>query len=129
MTAPFAYDTVEYPSAALAQAHPGHLHAVSRMFGVAAAPVEECRYLEVGCGDGTHSIAAGLALPGATFIGVDLSAAAIERGKRVIAELGLSNVSLYATDLTRWDPPAGGFDYVVAHGLYAWVPHVVRDGL
>jgi SAM-dependent methyltransferase len=129
MAEPFAYDTVEYPSQALPQAHPGHLHAVARMFGVAAAPAERCRYLEVGCGDGTHSIAAALALPGATFIGIDLSASAVEKGNRVIAELGLPNVSLYATDLTTWEPPPGGFDYVVAHGLYAWVPRSVRDGL
>src|SRR5262245_5300536 len=109
MNEPFAYDTVEYPSAALSQAHPAHLH------GVAAAPVDRCRYLEVGCGDGTHSIATALALPDATFIGIDLSTSAVEKGNRVIAELGLTNVSLYATDLTTWEPPPGGFDYVVAH--------------
>jgi SAM-dependent methyltransferase len=129
MAEPFAYDTVEYPSVALPQAHPGHLHAVARMFGVAAAPVERCRFLEIGCGDGTHSIAAALALPDAAFVGIDLSSVAVERGNSVIAELGLSNVSLYAADLTTWVPPSNGFDYVVAHGLYAWVPQSVRDAL
>ena len=47
----------------------------------------------------------------------------------MIAELGLSNVSLYAADLTTWEPPASGFDYVVAHGFYSWVPAPVRDAL
>jgi SAM-dependent methyltransferase len=129
MAEPFAYDTVEYPSAALPQAHPGHLYAVARMFGVAATAVGRCRFLEIGCGDGTHSIAAALALPDAAFVGIDLSPVAVERGNAVIAELGLSNVSLYAADLTTWQPPPGGFDYVVAHGLFAWVPHPVRDAL
>ncbi len=129
MTTAFAYDTVEYPSAALPQAHPGHLFAVARMFGLNPAPVERCRYLEVGCGDGTHLIACALVLPRATFVGVDLSTVAIERGNRMIAELGLSNVTLYAADLTKWEPPAHGFDYAVAHGFYSWVPSFVRDSL
>lgn len=129
MTALFAYDTVEYPSAALPQAHAGHLHAVSRMFGLPSPPVENCRYLEIGCGDGIHLIASALELPEAAFVGVDLSSVAVERGNRMIAELKLPNVSLYAADLTAWDPPGGEFDYVIAHGLYSWVPAPVRDAL
>jgi SAM-dependent methyltransferase len=129
MTTAFAYDTVEYPSAALPQADPAHLLAVARMFGLDAAPLERCRYLEVGCGDGTHLLASAIALPDATFVGIDLSTVAIERGNRMVAELRLPNVSLYAADLTKWEPPAGGFDYTVAHGLYSWVPAPVRDGL
>jgi methylase of polypeptide subunit release factors len=86
MTAPFAYDTVEYPSAALPQAHPGHLYAIARMFGLDPAPAEGCRYLELGCGDGIHLIAAALGLPNATFVGVDLSSVAIERGNQMIAQ-------------------------------------------
>jgi predicted methyltransferase family protein/methyltransferase family protein/protein-lysine methyltransferase-like protein len=129
MTASFTYDVVDYPSVALPQVHPGHIHAVARMFGVAAAPVDRCRYLEIGCGDGLNLIAAAAGLPEATFVGIDLSSAAITRGQAMIAELGLANVSLYAADLTAWTPPAGGFDYVVAHGLYSWVPATVRDAL
>jgi SAM-dependent methyltransferase len=99
------------------------------MFGLAAAAVEHCRYLEIGCGDGIHLIASAIGLPDATFVGVDLSTVAIERGNRMIAELKLPNVSLYAADLTAWTPPGGGFDYVIAHGLYSWVPPPVRDAL
>lgn len=128
MTPIFAYDAVEYPTVALSQAHPGHLHAVARMYGLDPVPPDRCRYLEIGCGDGTHLIACALALPGATFAGIDLSATAVERGTRMIAELGLPNVTLYAADLTTWQP-ADGFDYAVAHGLYSWVPPPVRDGL
>jgi SAM-dependent methyltransferase/methyltransferase-like protein len=129
VTTTFAYDEVEYPSAALPQAHPGHVHAVARMFGRDPVPADRCRYLEVGCGDGTHLIACAFALPESTFVGVDLSAVAVERGRRLAGQLGLSNVSLYAADLTAWEPPPGGFDYVVSHGCYSWVPAPVRDGL
>ena len=129
MSTTFAYDAVEYPTAALPQAHPGHIYAIARMFGLDPAPVERCRYLEIGCGDGMHLLATAVAMPDATFVGIDLSSVAIDRGNRLIAELGLSNVSLYATDLTKWGPPSDGFDYAVAHGLYSWVPPFVRDGL
>src|SRR5579872_1247924 len=129
MSQVFAYDSVDYPSSALPQAHPGHLYAVSQMFGVNAAPVENCRYLEIACGEGTHLIAAAIGLPNAKFVGIDLSSAAIERGNTIIAELGLSNVTLSTADLTNWVPPTDGFDYVIAHGLYSWVPKFVRDGL
>src|SRR5262249_13541798 len=57
MTAIYPYDAVDYPSAALPEAHPSHLFAVASMFGMDPAPVDRCRYLEVGCGDGTHLIA------------------------------------------------------------------------
>lgn len=127
MSEPFAYDAVEYPSSGLPQLHPGHLFAVARMFGCDPAPVERCRYLEFGCGDGTHLIACAMGLPDATFVGVDLSAEAIARGERMVAALGLRNVRLLAADVMEWTPPAGEFDYACAHGLYSWVPPVVRD--
>lgn len=129
MTVPFAYDVVDYPSTALSQAHPGHLFAVARMFGCPAAPVDQCRMLEVGCGDGLHLIACAVGLPKATFLGLDLSTAAVARGQRMIAELGLTNVTLVAADVTAWTPPAEPFDYAVAHGLYSWVPPFVRDAV
>lgn len=127
MPDPFAYDAVEYPSVGLAQMHPGHLYAVARMFGAAPAPPDRCRYLELGCGDGTHLIACAIGLPDATFVGVDLSAVAVDKGNRLISDLGLKNVTLHAADLTAWRPEAGGFDYAAAHGLYSWVPEFVRD--
>ncbi|WP_157368593.1 methyltransferase regulatory domain-containing protein [Zavarzinella formosa] len=129
MSAPFAYDVVDYPSTALAQAHPSHLHAIARMFGCPAAPVERCRVLEAGCGDGLHLIACAVGLPESTFVGIDLSTMAVQRGNRMIAELGLENVTLHASDVTAWMPPAKPFDYAIAHGLYSWVPSFVRDAV
>lgn len=125
----FAYDAVDYPTAVIAETHPGHLYAVGRMYGVNAAPIERCRMLEVGCGDGWNLIACAMGLPNATFAGVDLSAKAIARGNAAIAELGLTNVTLHATDLADWEPPAEPFDYALAHGFYSWVPANVRDAL
>ena len=129
MPAPFAYDVVDYPSLALPQAHPGHLCAVARMFGCDPAPVENCRVLEVGCGDGLHLIACAIGMPRATFVGLDLSTEAVARGHRLIGDLGLTNIALLAADVTTWSPPDEPFDYAFAHGFYSWVPPFVRDAV
>src|SRR5206468_4300575 len=65
------------------------------------------------------------ALPGSTFVGVDLAPAAIERATAEAKSLGLSNVRFHCADLLEW-PPDGPFDYVIAHGLFSWVPEPVR---
>lgn len=129
MTSPFAYDVVDYPSSALPKAHPGHLHALARMFGCDPSPADRCRVIELGCGDGTHLIACAIGLPDATFVGLDLSTQAVDRGNRLIGELGLRNVTLHTADVTTWEPPPEKFDYAIAHGLYSWVPPVVRDAV
>jgi SAM-dependent methyltransferase len=123
------YDVVAYPGAAFPQAHPDRLATLATLFGLAPAPVERCRVLELGCGDGTHLVAAALGLPDATFLGVDLAAAPVARGRETIRDLGLTNVTLRQGDLGEMTAAEGPFDYVVAHGLYSWVPPAVRDRL
>ena len=85
--------------------------------------------LDIGGGDGANLIPMAVAYPDAQFIGFDLSQNAIARGQRVIEALELSNIRLEARDLLEADFGAGAFDYVIAHGLYAWIPEVAGDGL
>ena len=70
-----------------------------------------------------------MGLPSAQFVGCDLSARALDTGRRMIAELGLSNVTLVEEDLSTLSPSQGTFDYIIAHGVYSWVPASVRDAL
>ena len=70
-----------------------------------------------------------LALPGASLVGVDAAPKAIARGQGLVAELGLDNVTLQARRIEEHSPAAGAFDYVIAHGVYSWVPAAVRDRL
>jgi len=70
-----------------------------------------------------------MSLPSAQFVGCDLSARALDTGRRMIAELGLSNVTLVEEDLSTLSPSQGTFDYIIAHGVYSWVPASVRDAL
>jgi SAM-dependent methyltransferase len=126
---PYSYDQVAYEARATPQAHPDRLFVVGSLFGLSPCPPDRCRYLEVGCGDGTHLIAAALTLPGSRFVGLDLSQTAVAQGRALAAELGLTNVTLHHADLMTWEPEPGSFDYVVAHGVYSWVPAPVRDRL
>jgi hypothetical protein len=66
------------------------------------------------------------AYPESTYVGVDLSARAIERGQRMLAETGIRSVELRAVSITDVDSSWGEFDYIIAHGVYSWVPADVR---
>jgi hypothetical protein len=44
-----------------------------------------------------------------------------------VASLGLTNIELIHCDILDFDPSSGQFDYIIAHGVYSLVPHVVRE--
>jgi SAM-dependent methyltransferase len=121
-----AYDTVVYPSRCYPQTHPDRLATLATLFGMWPAPVENCRVLELGCGDGGNLLAMAFALPGSAFVGVDLAPSAIARANDEARALGLANIEFHCADLLDWSPPGGAFDYVIAHGLISWVPDAVR---
>jgi SAM-dependent methyltransferase len=124
-----AYDAVPYLGHPFAQTHPDRLATLATLFGLEPPPVERCRVLELGCGDGGNLIPMALGLPGAQLLGVDASAGAIARGRALVDALRLPNVALKALPIEDFDAPPGGFDYVIAHGVYSWVSGRVRDRL
>ena len=85
--------------------------------------------LELGCGDGGNLVPMALGLPGAQFVGIDSAATAIERGRALAATLDLTNVTLEPVAIEDYEPAAGAFDYVIAHGVYSWVAPPLRDRL
>ena len=118
-----------YPSYLHMHYHPGRLGFLAKARGLAPPPVDKCRLLDIGCGDGTSLLTFGFGLPDARFTGVDLDADLIANGTRAACDLGLSNVELRALDATRIGAEFGQFDYIAAHGFYSWVPHEVREKL
>jgi len=126
---PTPYDEVRYPGHPYAQTHPDHLATIGTLFGMRPAPVGECRVLEVACGDGANLVPAAYALPGSSFVGFDLAAWPIAAGRAVIERLGLQNITLLQGDLAGFDAGGGSFDYVIAHGLYSWIPPEAREAL
>ena len=123
------YDAIAYDAIAHPLTHPNRLATVATFLGMSPPAVATCRVLEVGCNDGANLIPMALTLPGAQFVGCDLSPRAIEAGRVTIDALGLSNVTLVEEDLAALSPLHGTFDYILAHGVYSWVPPAVRDSL
>ena len=122
-------DRIHYPGAAWEHSHPDRIAANARMFGLEPAPVGHCRVLELGCGAGRNLVAMACGLPDAHFLGVELAARPIEAGRDLVRALGLSNIELRQADIL--EPPAelGEFDYIIAHGVYSWVPARVREAM
>jgi SAM-dependent methyltransferase len=124
---PTRYDEIAYPSFSFAQTHPDRLGAIAALYGLSPAPVERCRVLELGCGNGSNLIPMAFCLPESRFVGVDLAASQIQAGLARAAGLGLRNIELRCADLMEITPELGQFDYLIAHGLYSWVPPQVRE--
>ena len=119
------YDAVLYPTRAFIQTHPDRLATLAALFGLAAPPPAACSVLELGCGAGGNLLPMAVALPGSTFVGIDTSRRAIERAQATTARLGLTNISFEEISIEDYEP-AGSVDYVIAHGVFSWVPEPVR---
>ena len=102
-----SYDLIPYVSKAYSQSHPDRLAAIATLAGLRPVPVVSCRVLELGCAAGGNLIPMAVALPGSTFLGIDLSSKQIDEGKRLVAELGLKNIELTRKDIQELGPDAG----------------------
>jgi SAM-dependent methyltransferase len=129
MTSSTAYDNVPYPSKAFTHTHPASIEALASFRRLVTAPADNCRVLELGCGSGGNIIPMAHAYPESTFVGIDLSGHAVGEGQRTVADLGLSNVTLHQRDILEGVDPFGSFDYIIAHGVYSWVPGTVREAI
>jgi methyltransferase-like protein/SAM-dependent methyltransferase len=124
----FSYDVLAYPSFIFPQTHPDRLSAIAKILGMNPAPAEKCRVLELGCGTGTNLNWLAHNLPESEFIGIDLAQIHISEAEKNKAELELQNVSFFSKDVLEISQETfGKFDYIIAHGLFSWVPDFVRE--
>jgi SAM-dependent methyltransferase len=124
------YDEVRYSNYPYAQTHPDRLATVAILHGLQPPDPFQARVLEIGCGAGGNLLAMAAATPGIQAVGVDLAASAIEEGRAAVAAVGLENLELRQGDVRELtDGRLGTFDYIVAHGVYAWIPPDARDAL
>ena len=120
------YNDVPYTSAPDPARHPERLATLGTLLGLDVAPLPTCRVLELACGDGANLVPIASTLPGATFVGFDFAAAPIARAQRMVSELRLANVHAVQLHLREVPGDFGTFDYIIAHGLYSWIPADVR---
>lgn len=127
MTTP--YDRVAYPTTVFAQTHPERLAVLARLAGLDPVPPQQARILEIGGGTCVNLLSMAAMWPGCEAHGFDLSENAIARGVEIAGASGLTNVTLAVEDIcaAHHRYAAGSFDYVIAHGVYAWVPPQVRE--
>jgi len=91
-----------------------------------APPVEGWRVLEIGCGDGSNILPMAFDYPEGRFVGLDRALNPVEAGRALASRLQLANIELHAADLLEWEPD-GEFDYIIAHGIFSWVPEEIRE--
>ncbi len=128
MKSRFSYDRLPYPSKFFVQAFPDRLATNATLFGMSPADPATSRVLELGCGNGSNLIAQAYLWPDASFVGVDLAQVHIDDANSAAAELGLTNVEFRQMDVADMSAADfGTFDYIVAHGLFSWVPEFVRQ--
>ena len=122
-----SYDEVPYPRWTGLITHPNRLACMATLFGLQPAEVATCRVLELACASGGNLIPMAYGLPQASFVGVDLSSVQLTAGKAVVESLGLTNIRLEHANILDLPDDFGTFDYIIAHGVYSWVPPAVQD--
>jgi SAM-dependent methyltransferase len=121
-----AYNDVPYTSVPDAARHPDRLATIGTLLGLDVAPLATCRVLEFACGNGSNLVPIAATLPNASFVGFDFAALPVSRAQSMARDLRLTNIRLLQLDLRDLPEELGSFDYVIAHGLYSWVPTEVR---
>ncbi len=124
-----AYDEVLYESHPFSQTHPNRLATIGKLFGMTPAPLGKCRVLELGCSSGGNIIPLAERYPGSEFVGIDASAKQIALGQETLQALSLPNLRLLHEDILKFSPEFGKFDYIIAHGVFSWVPRDVQDAI
>ncbi|MEO8127905.1 MAG: class I SAM-dependent methyltransferase [Bryobacteraceae bacterium] len=123
----FLYDQFPYEGFPITATHPDRIIPVAKLLGMEPAPATACRVLELGCGDGANILPMAAVMTGSHFVGIDLAQHPIEKATAMAQAMGLKNIRFQQMNVMDLDAGFGEFDYILAHGLYSWVPDVVRD--
>jgi SAM-dependent methyltransferase len=87
-------------------------------------------WCELGCGPGMAPIIFAATHPEGQFHGIDAMPDHIARGRDVAERAGIRNLTFHALDFEKacgLDLPQ--FDYIVAHGVYAWIDEAAAASL
>ena len=123
------YDEVPYLATSFSNTHPEALAVAALLRGLEPPPLEGARVLELGCARGGNLVPIAWSLPRTEHVGVDLSRRQIAEAEELARAVGVFNVAFHAMDLRDLDDSFGTFDFVIAHGLFSWVPPDVQDAL
>lgn len=124
------YDQLPYRCQPIEWTAPERLTLASLLHGGPTPDLRHYRVLELGCGDGSNLLPMAYYRPQATFIGVDNATTQIQIANTRSQQLGLDNTQWLTLDFRQADAHLEGhFDFIIAHGVFSWVPDGVRDAL
>ncbi|SUU38411.1 cyclopropane fatty acyl phospholipid synthase [Actinobacillus seminis] len=125
--APNEYDRIPYRSKGFYRSSPVRMATVGTLFGLESIQMKKARILELGCSYGGNIIPFAVNFPQSKVVGVDLSKVQVDEGNRIIAEMGLKNIELKAMNMLDIDEKFGEFDFIICHGVFSWVPDIVKE--
>lgn len=108
---------------------PQHLRATAHLYGLATSPLADARVLVLGCGTAEGMLPFSLAHPRSRLVGIDISEQLIRSGIDIINRLKLDNIALHCQDYGSLDESLGQFDYIIATGLYSYLPSQTAEYL
>jgi methyltransferase-like protein/ubiquinone/menaquinone biosynthesis C-methylase UbiE len=118
---------LSYPPYSYQTTHIGRLGAIGRIFGLDTQPSPTSRVLELGCANAINLLAMAQLYPGGEFIGIDYSIKQIEWANKARKDADINNARFICADVSTLDhEPLGQFDYIIAHGIFSWVPKHVQ---
>ena len=125
---------VAYPDHFQRELMPVWLHAVTTALGFVPPDISRpYRWCELGCGGGLSAMVAAACNPLGDFTAIDIDATQMQRARAMAEASGVGNVRFIAADLCDYavSPEDDGkpFDFIVLHGLWAWVGDEVRDAV
>lgn len=125
-----AYELYAYPGATIPYTAPAHVALCARWARGGCTATERFTVVELGCGDGGNLLPLAFYHPRSVFVGIDSSRSALDRAQEAADRLGVTNIRYVCRDIrdvtARELAPV---DYIIAHGLYSWVPEDVRGAI
>ncbi len=123
------YEARVYPAMSHPSADPAVNVVAARLAGLEPANPANARILEIGCGTGHHLLPLAKRWPRSEFLGVDFSEKAISLACQRAETAELGNARFYPASILGFESGEPGFDFIIAHGVFSWVPDDVKIGL
>ena len=128
-----SYDELPYISAAFPGTSPARLEALASFLSLTPPPSKTAKVLEIGCSYGGNLFPFAIANPQAKVLGIDLSEVQINKAKELAAQMRVDNIEFKAKDICDFTDADvsdySKFDYIICHGVYSWVPNMVKDAI
>lgn len=125
-----AYDDLRYRSLPIEWTSPERIAVASLLHGGPKHTISNNRVLELGCGDASNLLPMAYYRQEAYFVGIDGAISQIQLAQERKRALNLSNIEFVHSDFsTASEKICGPFDYIIAHGVFSWIPNDVRDSL